>query len=55
MREQVGLEMGSLVARMVALCALESFFTRMRERVALEVAGSFAGIIALCALKSFLT
>ena len=55
MREQVRLEMASLFAGIVALCALEFFFTRMCENVLLE--GGFSGtrIVALCTVESFLT
>ena len=39
---------------MIALCALESFLTRMRENVLLEVATFFAGIVALSAFERIL-
>ena len=51
MREQVLLEVASLFAGIVALCALESFLTRMRENVLLEIANLFARIIALSAAE----
>ena len=40
--------------RVVALCTVESFLTRMREQVALEVASFSEGIIALSAFERIL-
>ena len=55
MREHVALEDGSLVAGIVALCALESLLTRMRENVLLEITRMFARIIALSAFERILS
>ena len=54
MREQVALGAAGSFAGIIALCALESFLTRMCENVLLEVASFFAGIIALSAFKRIL-
>ena len=51
MCQQVFLEIAILFAGIVALCASESFLTRMRENVCLKVASSFAGIVALSAFE----
>ena len=55
MREKVALELASFFTGMIALCALESFLTRMREHVLFEIATLLAGIVALCTFESFLT
>ena len=54
MREHVVIEVAGSFARIVALCALESFLTRMRENVPLEIASLFAGTIALSAFERIL-
>ena len=54
MREHVVIEVAGSFARIVALCALESFLTRMGENVLLEIATVIARIIALSAFERIL-
>ena len=54
MREQVALEVAGSFAGIIALCALESFLTRMRENVLLEGESLFARIVALYAFERLL-